>query len=151
MTASRRCLLIGCTLLLLLPCTARAQLNLQNAIDDVMGWIKVYEKDYETIPEMGGWGVVFGWFAEGEDKELTFDVTSGKAYVVAGGGDDNSKDLDICVYDARGTQINCDEETDDVPLVLFEAKQSGKYRAVLKAYSLSETSFAGMVVLRKRG
>lgn len=141
-------------LVFLFPCVtvaARAQLNLQNAINDVLDWIKVYD-EYEAIPEMGQWGLMFGWFAEDEEKEISFDVTAGRSYVVAGGGDDNAKDLDICVYDTRGAQVDCDEETDDVPLVRFEATQSGRYRAVLKAYSLSQaSSFAGMVVLRKKG
>lgn len=151
MGPSRRSAFLVFLSLTCLPAVARAQLDLQNAINDVLGWIRVYDKDYEAIPEMGQWGLMFGWFAEGEEKELTFEVTAGKSYVIAGGGDNNSKDLDICVYDPRGAQVDCDEETDDVPLVLFDAKQSGRYRAVLKAYSLSETSFAGIVVLRKRG
>jgi hypothetical protein len=146
----RRSLLAVFLVLAFFPGAARAQLNLQNAIGDVLDWIKVYEDNYEAIPENGQWGLMFGWFAEGEEKEFTFEVTAGKSYVVAGGGDDNAKDLDICIYDPRGTEVDCDEETDDVPLVLFEAARSGRYRAVMKAYSLTETSFAGMVVLRKR-
>ncbi len=152
MALCRRSLLAVVFTLAFVPGPARAQLDLQNAIKDVLDWIKVYEDNYEAIPEMGQWGLMFGWFAEGEEKEFTFDVTADRSYVVAGGGDGNSKDLDICVYDARGAEVRCDQETDDVPLVLFDAKQSGRYRAVLKAYSLSEsTSFAGMVVLRQKG
>jgi hypothetical protein len=151
MTSARRTLLAVVFAAALVPGPARAQLDLQNAIGDVLDWIKVYQDNYEAIPESGAWGLLFGWFAEGEEKAFTFDVTAGKSYVVAGGGDNNAKDLDICVYDAKGSRVNCDEETDDVPLVLFDATMTGRYRAVLKAYSLSETSFAGMVVLRKKG
>jgi len=138
-------------LMALLPGRLEAQLSLKGAVEDVLGWVELKQADYETIPEMGQWGMTFGWFAEGEDKELQFTATKGKSYFIAGGGDSNSKDLDICVYDPKGTELKCDTATDDVPLVTFDANQSGTYRATLKAYSIEgNTTFAGMVILRKR-
>jgi len=139
-------------LLVVLPGRAEAQLSLKDALDDVMGWVSLKAEDHEAIPEMGQWGMTFGWFAEGEEKELRFTATKGKSYFIAGGGDDNSKDLDICVYDPKGAEVECDTATDDVPLVTFDASQSGTYRVVLKAYDIDgTTTFAGMVLLRKKG
>ena len=138
-------------LLAVLPTPAQTQ-SLKGAVDDVLGWVNLKAEDYEAIPEMGQWGMTFGWFAEGEEKELLFTATKGKSYFIAGGGDENSEDLDICVYDPKGTKIECDTATDDVPLVTFTASQSGTYRATLKAYDIDgSTSFAGMVLLRKKG
>ncbi len=138
--------------LLALPGEARAQASLKDAMDDVMDWVNLKAADYEALPEMGQWGMMFGWFAEGEEKALRFEVTKGKSYFIAGGGDSNSKDLDICVYDAQGREIECDTATDDIPLVTFDAAQSDTYRVVLKAYDVEgSTTFAGMVILRKKG
>lgn len=142
---------IAAVALMILPGGLQAQLSLKGAIDDVLGWVNLKEDDYEAIPEMGQWGMTFGWFAEDEEKELQITVTKGKSYFIAGGGDENSKDLDICVYDPKGKEVECDTATDDIPLVTFDADQSGTYRVVLKAYSIEgSTTFAGMVVLRKK-
>lgn len=129
------------------PSHASAQ-SVTDAIDDVLEWLN---EGYDLIPEMGQWGLAFGWFAESEEKELRFNVSAGETYMIAGGGDENSEDLDICVYDQYGDQIECDTLTDNYPLVEFDAKAAGTYRAVLTAYSLSGgTSYAGMAVLRKK-
>ena len=129
------------------PAPAAAQ-DLGSAIDDVLEWI---DEGYDLIPEMGQWGLAFGWFAEGEDKELRFTVTAGETYLIAGGGDANSEDLDICVYDEYGEELACDTAVDNFPIVTFDAPRTGTFRAVLRAYSLSgSTSYAGMAVLRER-
>ena len=121
--------------------------DLGDAILDVLEWLN---EGYQLVPESGQWGLVFGWFAEGEEKEIVFTTTKGQAYMIAGGGDASSEDLDICVYDAQGAEVRCDVLTDNYPLVEFTAEMSGEYRAVLNAYALKElTSYAGMVILRK--
>lgn len=141
-----RTTLTGLALAALFPSTASAQ-DLGGAIQDVLEWL---DEGYQLVPESGQWGLVFGWFAEGEDKEITFAVSKGETYMLAGGGDDSSEDLDICVYDAQGDEVDCDVLTDNFPLVEFTAETSGTYRAVLNAYSLSgSTSYAGMALLRK--
>ncbi|HUP51323.1 MAG TPA: hypothetical protein VM198_02515 [Longimicrobiales bacterium] len=129
------------------PTPTNAQ-SISDAIDDVLEWL---DEGYELIPEHGQWGLVFGWFAESEEKELRFTATSGESYMIAGGGDANSEDLDICVYDQYDDEIECDVLTDNYPLVSFTAAATGTYRAVLTAYALSgSTSYAGMAVLRER-
>jgi hypothetical protein len=130
-----------------IPAPASAQ-SISDAIDEVLDWL---DEGYDLIPEHGQWGLVFGWFSEGEEKELEFAVTSGQTYMIAGGGDANSEDLDICVYDQRKEEVECDVLTDNYPLVTFTAESSGTYRAVLTAYALNgSTSYAGMAVLRER-
>lgn len=134
-------------LLLTSPDSLEAQ-SIGDAIIDVLEWV---DEGYELLPEMGQWGLVFGWFAEGEEKEISFAVTAGQTYMIAGGGDDNSEDLDICVYDSSGAQVDCDQLTDNFPLVEFTAEATGTYRAVLDAYSVTGgTTYAGMAILRKR-
>jgi hypothetical protein len=129
------------------PAPTSAQ-SISDAIDDVLEWL---DEGYELIPENGQWGLVFGWFAESEEKEMRFNVTSGETYMLAGGGDSNSEDLDICVYDQYGDEVECDVLTDNYPLVTFTASGTGTSRAVLTAYALrGSTSYAGMAVLRER-
>ena len=129
------------------PAPAAGQ-SISDAIAEVLDWL---DEGYDLIPEHGQWGLVFGWFSESEEKELRFNVTSGETYMIAGGGDASSQDLDICVYDQYGDEIECDVLTDNYPLVTFTASASGTFRAVLTAYSLSgSTSYAGMAVLRER-
>jgi hypothetical protein len=131
----------------LAPTPTSAQ-SISDAIDDVLEWL---DEGYELIPEHGQWGLVFGWFSESEEKELRFNVTSGETYMIAGGGDANAEDLDICVYDQYGDEIECDVLEDNFPLVTFTAAATGTFRAVLTAYALSGgTSYAGMAVLRER-
>ena len=129
------------------PSDAAGQ-SVTEAIVDVLDWL---DEGYELIPEMGQWGLVFGWFAEGEEKEVRFNVSSGQTYMITGGGDGNSSDLDVCVYDQYGDEVECDVLTYNFPIVEFTASGTGTYRAVLTAYSLSgSTSYAGMAILRER-
>lgn len=146
---STRAVMLVCALalcFLFTPSQTEAQ-DLEAAIVDVLDWL---DEGYELIPEMGQWGLVFGWFAEGEDKEIRFTASAGESYMLAGGGDANSEDLDICVYDQYGDEVECDTLTDNYPIVEFTAESSGTYRAVLSAFSLSgSTSYAGMAILRR--
>jgi len=122
--------------------------SITDAIVDVLEWL---EEGYDLVPEQGQWGLVFGWFSQGEQKELHFTATAEQSYMIVGGGDLSSADLDICVYDPYGREIDCDVMRDNYPMVEFTAEVSGTYRAVLLAYELTGyTSYAGMAVLRER-
>lgn len=138
---------------LLSPSSSQAQSvtyddSVIEAISDVLEWLE--DDDYTLIPESGQWGLVFGWFSEGEEKDITFSVTLGERYMLAGGGDDNVDDIDICVYDQTGREVECDTAIDNFPLVSFIAHSTGTWRATLTAYSLnSPTAYAGMALLRE--
>ena len=124
------------------------QESLRGAVNEVMDWI--YE-GWELVPEMGEWGLVFGWFANDDKKSISFAVERGVTYMVAGGGSENATDLDICVYDTRHQEVGCDIATDNYPIVEFRAASSGMYQAVLHAYDVEGPStYAGMVLLKRR-
>ena len=125
---------------LLAPPTIEAQAlyddSLVEAVIDVLEWLE--DDDYTLAREFGQWGLVFGWFSEGEEEGLIdFDVTAGERYMIAGGGDDNVEDIDICVYDETGREVRCDTATDNFPLVSFIAHSTGTWRATLIAYDLN--------------
>ena len=128
---------------------ASAERVVVSVVQELFGWVEV-DEDYSLVPDYGQWGVVVGWFSEGEEKEIRFEVAAGESYKIAGQGDRNVEDLDICVYDSGGREVACDELVDAIPLVTFTAPRSGTYRAVLTAYSLeSLTAYAGMILLRR--
>ena len=101
-------------------------------------------------PEPGQWGVLAGRFVAGEGGEILFNVTVGTTYLIAGKGDANAADLDICVYDQDGAEVDCDELPDSVPVVEFTARSLGAHRAVLTAYDVGGdgTTYAGMTIFR---
>ena len=146
-----RKLLLAVILLFIITSSAAAQdpqESLQAAVFDVMDWL---DEGWELVPEMGEWGLVFGWFANDDKKSLSFAVAEGVTYIVAGGGSANATDLDICVYGARHEEIDCDTLRDKYPIVRFRAESSGMYQAVLHAYQIEGPStYAGMVLLRSR-
>ena len=122
--------------------------SLVEAVVDVLEWLE--DDDYTLAREFGQWGLVFGWFYEGEEKDVSFNVTVGDRYMIAGGGDDNVEDIDICVYDETGREVRCDTATDNFPLVSFIAHSTGTWRATLIAYSLNgPTAYAGMALLHE--
>lgn len=124
---------------------AQSESSIVNAIGEVADWL---DEGWDLVPGAGEWGLVFGWFAEGEEKTLTFDAEQGETYMIAGGGADTAEDLDICVYDANGEEVGCDVLDDNFPLVTFRAESSGTYRAVLTAYAVDgPTTHAGMALL----
>ena len=119
--------------------------------EELLRWL-VVDDDYDLVPEFGQWGVLIGWFSQDERKETTFRVQAGEHYRIAGAGDGTVTDLDICVYDEDGREVQCDEAIDNIPLIMFTAASSGAYRAVLRAYELDAfTAYAGMTLLRRRG
>ena len=128
---------------------ASAERVVVSVVEELFGWVAA-DEDYSLVPDYGQWGVVVGWFSEGEEKEIRFEVTAGESYKIAGQGDQNVEDLDICVYDSSGREVGCDELVDAIPLVTFTALRNGTYRAALTAYSLeSLTAYAGMILLRR--
>ncbi|MDE2875950.1 MAG: hypothetical protein OXU69_00425 [Gemmatimonadota bacterium] len=137
---------------LLIPPTLEAQAlyddSVVEAVIDVLEWLD--GDDYTLMPEFGQWGLVFGWFSEGEQKDIDFTVTAGERYMIVGGGDNNVDDIDICIYDETGREVDCDTAIDNFPLVSFIAHSGGTWSASLIAYSLnSSTAYAGMALLHE--
>lgn len=129
--------------------TAQVEESVASVVSGLFQWLEV-DDSYSLVPEYGQWGVVVGWFSEGESKEVRFEAQSGARYKFAGEGDDGVEDIDICVYDSRNVEVACDELVDAIPLVSFTARSSGTYRVVLTAFSLeSLTAYAGMILLRE--
>ena len=137
---------------LLVPPTLEAQTlsdsSIYEALNNVLSWADMQGDDYTLIPEFGQWGLVFGWFGQGEEKDIAFSVDAGERYVIVGAGEENVIDLDLCVYDETGREVDCDTAIDYIPHVSFIAQSTGTWRATLIAYSLNSlTAYAGMALL----
>ena len=104
----------------------------------------------EVARHPGIWSVVIAKFAKGESREIEIPAKAGEWYQAEGGSDSDGTDVDICIYGPDGSQIDCDTEEENFPIVGFLAETDGVYRAVLTAATVEGggTSFAGMVVLR---
>src|SRR5262249_54002903 len=73
-------------------------------------------------------------------------------YAFLGGGDDDTKDLDIYVEDDDGDVVAKDEANDANPVVVFTPKEDGKYRVKMKLVSSKASgSFACYATLRDGG
>ena len=93
-----------------------------------------------------------GMIFEGGQKTIYFDVTEGDRYQVIGGGTRDGDDIDICVYDGRGSfggsLVGCDTLMDSPPIVEFVAETSGTYNAVVRApFVSSEEVFLRIMLI----
>lgn len=91
-------------------------------------------------------------FLEPRD-EITFIryLDKGQTYIIAGGGDDDVRDLDLEVYDDDGRVIARDDKDDNQPVVRFTASYSGKCTIRLKLYAAKRPAFCVASVLRQGG
>src|SRR4051794_18923418 len=79
-------------------------------------------------------------------------LAAGETYAFLGGGDDDTKDVDLYLEDEKGKIVARDVEKDAIPVVQFKPKEAGKYRVVLKlAESASQSSFCAFATLRAGG
>lgn len=79
-------------------------------------------------------------------------LKAGESYAFLGGGDDDTKDLDLYVQDANGKIVARDVDKDATPVVEFTPKEAGQYQVVLKlAEGASDSSFCAFATLRAGG
>ena len=65
---------------------ASAERVVVSVVEELFGWVAA-DEDYSLVPDYGQWGVMVGWFSEGEEKEIRFEVTAGESYKIAGQGE----------------------------------------------------------------
>ncbi len=79
-------------------------------------------------------------------------LKAGTQYAFLGGGDNDTKDLDLYVEDDDGNVLVKDDAADANPVVVFEPKEDGKYRIKMKLVSSTASgSFACYATLRDGG
>ena len=73
-------------------------------------------------------GPVFGSLDRGARATHTLTVAGGTSYIIFGACDNDCTDVDLKILDASGNTVMQDIAVDDRPVLLFTARNSGKYR-----------------------
>ena len=63
-----------------------------------------------------------------------FSLNRGVDYKIYAACDGDCGDIDLCLYDENGNEIDCDETSDDKPLVEVRPKWTGRFRLKVTMY-----------------
>ncbi|RMG22671.1 MAG: hypothetical protein D6730_15995 [Bacteroidetes bacterium] len=87
---------------------------------------------------------------EGRYDNYYFSLRQGWSYKIYAVCDGDCGDIDICLFDENGNEIDCDETSDDTPIVSVTPRWSGRFRLWVKMYDcdISPCRF-GMAVFGK--
>lgn len=80
---------------------------------------------------------IIGHLADDGEDSWTFPLEGGSDYLITGACDNDCSDLDIVVRDEKGAAVAEDQTTDDVPVVRFDTRGSGRYTVEVKMYACS--------------
>jgi hypothetical protein len=95
-------------------------------------------------------GPVYGRLSEKGTGNHQMDVVNGNDYALLGACDADCSNLDLRVYDASGTLLMQDVETDDTPVLTFTAHSAGRYRVEVVMSSCSRNPcFYGVQLMAK--
>ena len=67
----------------------------------------------------------------------TFPLDAGTSYLITGACDTDCSDLDIVVTDENGNTVAQDQTTDDIPVVQFTTRGSGRHTVEITMYACS--------------
>lgn len=70
----------------------------------------------------------------GRNDNYYFSLDRGWSYHIYSVCDGDCGDIDLCLYDENGNEIDCDETSDDKPLVSVTPKWSGRFRLKVSMY-----------------
>jgi len=110
---------------------------------------KQLEAVYTTAHDQGysTRNYILGKLDEGESDSWTLRLYGGNDYAIIGACDGDCKDVDITVLDDDGNVVKRDTSTDDLPVVEFSLKNTGRYTIKVNMYSCStEPCYFGMGV-----
>ena len=75
--------------------------------------------------------------SEGKSNNYYFTLDRGTTYKIYAVCDGDCGDIDLCLFDENGNEIDCDESEDDMPLVSATPKWTGRFRLWVKMYECS--------------
>jgi hypothetical protein len=71
---------------------------------------------------------------DGRTDDYYFTLDQGHTYQIYAVCDGDCEDLDLCIYDSNNNEIECDESSDDLPIVSVSPKWTGRFRLWVKMY-----------------
>ena len=104
----------------LAPAEATAQTLVQRQlvsasnILEASGYTEVYERRYGSL-------------GEGRKRSLPYRLLAGWDYKIVAMCDGDCGDIDLCIYDEQGRQVDCDVQSDDKPIVEVMPRSTGLY------------------------
>lgn len=70
----------------------------------------------------------------GRRENYYFTLNSGWYYQIVAVCDSDCGDIDMCLYNENGGEIDCDTTTDDKPIVTARPKWTGRFRLNVNMY-----------------
>ncbi len=134
-------------LLSLLP--ARAAAQWQEQVDNQLRAVEasLSERGFRRMGD-----VRTGSVDSGERESIALALEGHQDYVIVGVCDNDCSDLDLYLYDGRGTQVDVDVEMDDAPVVEVTPSGSGSYQVdVVMATCSVSPCFYGVEVFVSGG
>jgi hypothetical protein len=78
--------------------------------------------------------IKFASLNDGRYDSYYFTLDRGTSYKICAVCDEDCGDLDLCIFDENGNEIECDESDDDLPIVSVSPKWTGRFRLWVKMY-----------------
>lgn len=98
-----------------------------------------------------GISIMAAFLEPGATIDFVRTVQEGGSYAIAGGGDDDVRDLDLVILDGAGRPIASDTKSDNHPVVVFDAPYTGRVTIRVNLYAARSGSFCVASVLRRGG
>ena len=104
-------------------------LSAQNVVEEQVASIKrlMSEKGYEVTH-----GITYGSLNDDEADSYDIDLDKGWDYKICAVCDGDCGDIDLCIFDDNGNQVDCDKQDDDLPILDVSPKYSAEFK--LKIY-----------------
>ena len=101
-----------------------SDLNAQGVVDKQVMEIGLYlaSEGYEMTHE-----IVYSSLDDGDHDFYTFELEKGMNYKIYAVCDEDCNDIDLCLYDGRDKEIECDESEDDYPIVDVTVSRAGTF------------------------
>jgi hypothetical protein len=69
-----------------------------------------------------------------ETDIFTLELNRGYTYRIVAVCDGDCGDLDLCIYDNNYNKVDCDEQSDDKPMLNVSPRLTGRYKIWVKMY-----------------
>lgn len=78
--------------------------------------------------------IKFASLYNGRSDDYYFSLSKGWQYQIIAVCDGDCGDIDLCLYDEYGGEIDCDTASDDKPMVAATPRWTGRFRLRVKMY-----------------
>ena len=98
-----------------------AQLSLVSTAMEYRGYRKTHD-------------VIDAYLRNGQTDVYSLNLYRNYSYQIVAVCDGDCGDIDLCLYDESGNEIDCDKGVDDIPVVEVTPKWSGRFKIWVRMY-----------------